>query len=561
MARLAAKKGPAAGKTFPLAKVTTLGRSLGVEIRLEDPIVSREHARLVRDASGSYTIKDLQSGNGTFVNDLRIESCKLREGDEIRLGDNVLVFHVGERPVAVAAAEKTMIHVSKSPADSTVVNTIDVDSGSTTIPVSERTTIEELTSANRRLQIVCDMFRAIGTDLNEDQLLEKILDTLFRVFPDTDRGFIILREPRTGTLTPAATKTVTKDTDDRLAISDTILQYVLDEKHAVLSKDAMQDGRFRGSQSIAELQVRSMMCAPLKHEDSIWGFITIDTQRVSTQYDEEGLTLLAGIANQASLSIANARLHAELVDRERIEQDLRHARDIQLSFLPQQVPDVKGYEFADWYTTAHEVGGDFYDFIQLPDGKLGIVLGDVSGKGITAALMMAKVTGHVRFLAAAGLPPSGLLSELNKLISASGTEVFVTVLFMVLDTDRHVLLIGSAGHLPPFIRRADGTVEAADCTTGFPIGITEESEFPECSLTIGTRDRVCAFTDGLTEAMNESKEPYGDDRLKEVLRDAPPAPAAIVEKIQGSVHEYVSGAEQSDDLTLVCFGPSNGEQS
>ena len=225
------------------------------------------------------------------------------------------------------------------------------------------------------------------------------------------------------------------------------------------------------------------------------------------------------------------------------------------------MPDVKGYDFSDWYTSAHEVGGDFYDFVRLPDGRLGIVVGDVSGKGITAALMMAKMTGHVRVNAAAGLPPGELLGALNKAISASATEVFVTVLFMVLDPERHTLQIGNAGHLPPLIRRADGTVESADRTSGFPIGITDEAEFPECSLRIEPQDRVCVFTDGLTEAMNEDKEVYGEDRFKEALRDAPLAPAAIVESIQKSVREYTGDAEQSDDLTLVCFGPSQNDES
>jgi len=555
MARLVATKGPAAGKSFPLADVVTLGRSLEVDIRLDDRTVSREHARLLMDPSGDYTIQDLQSGNGTFVNGSIVDRRKLSEGDEIRLGSNVLVFHgTPHPPAAVAAAEKTMIQIPES--DSTVVNTIDVDSGSASIPISDHTTIEELASANRRLQIVCEMFRSIGTDLNEEPLLDKILDTLFRVFPDTHRGFIILRDPRTGALTPGAKKTITENIDDRLAMSDAILQYVLNKRHAVLSRDAMHDGRFTGSQSIADLKVRSVMCAPLKHEDSILGFVAVDTQKVSRQYNEEGLALLAGIANQASLSIANARLHAELVGRERIEQDLRNARDIQHSFLPQQLPDVEGYEFADWYTSAHEVGGDFYDFIQLPDGKLGIVVGDVSGKGITAALMMAKMTGHVRFNAAAGLSPGQLLAALNKAISASATEVFVTVLFMVLDPVQHTLLIGNAGHLPPLVRRADGTVESLERTSGFPIGITEEAEFPECSVRIQPHDRVCAFTDGLTEAMNKDKEVYGEERFMEALRNASLAPAAMVEKIQKSVREYTGDAEQSDDLTLVCFGPS-----
>ena len=556
MARLVATKGAAAGTSFPVGKVATVGRSLEVDVRLEDPTVSRVHTRLTQDENGDYYVEDLQSGNGTFVNNVKADKWKLKEGDEIRLGNNVLVFHVEAHPAAGATGAKTMLDVTDERIGSTVLNSIAVEAGSSTITVSDQTTIEELAAANRRLQVVCEMFHAIGTDLNKDELLQKILDTLFRIFPDTHRGFIVLRDPATGELTPYAKKTISASIDDRLAISETILQYVFDKAHAVLSKDAMHDGRFTGSQSIAELQMHSVMCAPLKHEGNILGFISLDTQRVSEQYDEDGLALLAGIANQASLSIANARMHGELMARQRIEQDLQNARHIQHSFLPQKLPEVEGYEFADFYMAAYEVGGDFYDFIPMPGGKLGIVVGDVSGKGITAALMMAKMTGHVRVYAASGMPPSKLLAELNSTLLSAGTELFATVLFMVLDPDGHSLIMGSAGHQPPLIRRADGTVEVFECTTGFPVGLIDDGEFPEFPLQLQREDRALLSTDGLAEAMNEVKEPYGDARLLQTLKSAPLAPAAMVEHIRNSIGQYIGDAKQSDDLTLVCFGPS-----
>ena len=217
---------------------------------------------------------------------------------------------------------------------------------------------------------------------------------------------------------------------------------------------------------------------------------------------------------------------------------------------------MQGYEFADWYCSAQEVGGDFYDFVLLPDEKLGIAVGDVSGKGITAALMMAKMTGHVRFHAAAGLPVGEVLSEINRAIAASETEIFVTLLFLILDWKRHHLTMANAGHLPPVIRHASGTVETAECASGFPIGVTLDAEFPQTELEIRPEDRLCIFTDGIIEAMNEKQETYGSQKLEEVLRDCPLAPEAIVERIQQSVWQHMGAAKQSDDLTLVCFGPS-----
>jgi len=552
MARIVVTKGPAAGKSFNLGKVSTIGRSVQVDVRFDDLTVSREHARIIRTESNQYVLEDLRSGNGSFVNGSRVRSHRLREGDEVIIGNSVVIFKESDRPSTVAAADRTMLDVSDTSSTSAVINAIDVDTG--TPKVSDDTTLEQLTNATRRLQILCDMFRSVGTDLNEERLLEKILDTLFDVFPDTHRGFIILRDPETKKLVPRAVKTETGATSNRLAISESILQYVLEKKQAVLSTDAMHDGRFQSSQSIVDLEMRSVMCAPLIHEEEVLGFVSLDTRKVSRTYNEDGLSLLAGIAIQASLAIVNARMHSQLVSQERLEQDLRNAARIQHSFLPQEPPQVEGYEFADWYTTAHEVGGDFYDFIRLPDGRWGIVVGDVSGKGITAALMMAKMTAQTRLHAAAGLGPGALLSELNQSMMTSEPDLFVTMLMMVLDNEQHTLIVSNAGHLPPMVRREDGTVEAADCENSLPIGVTDDTEFPETTLDIAAGERICTFTDGVTEAMNEKGELYGFDRFKEAMAAAPPTPAGILETVQKSLADYTGGARQSDDLSLVCFG-------
>ncbi|GAF98892.1 unnamed protein product, partial [marine sediment metagenome] len=287
-------------------------------------------------------------------------------------------------------------------------------------------TIEELSSVNYRLRTLLEIFQSIGTALDEDELLERILDQLFDVFPESGRGFIILRDPDTGMLTPRAVKKAkpdVTDSEERLPISGTIIEYVLERKQAVLSADAMSDDRFPTSQSILDFEMRSVMCAPLMYEDEVLGFILLDTQRIASNYDEEGLTLLAGIANQAALSIANARLHSQLLKRERLEQDLRNARRIQNSFLPTEPPHVGDYEFVDWYGTALEVGGDFYDFIELPGGEVVVVVGDVSGKGITAALMMAQMASNVRFFAGARPQPAELLAKLNQVALSSATDM------------------------------------------------------------------------------------------------------------------------------------------
>ncbi|KPK64411.1 MAG: hypothetical protein AMK73_04670 [Planctomycetes bacterium SM23_32] len=438
---------------------------------------------------------------------------------------------------------------------------MDVEKERTASFVGADTTVEELSSVNFRLTTLLEIFQSIGMALDEDELLNKILDKLFEVFPETGRGFIILRDPDTGQLTPRAVKKAKPgegDQEERLQISGTIIEYVLEQKQAVLSADAMSDERFPTSQSILDFEMRSVMCAPLMYESEVLGFILLDTQQIAGNYDEEGLTLLANIANQAALSIANARLHAQLLRRERLEQDLRNARRIQNSFLPKEPPHVGGYEFVDWYGTALEVGGDFYDFIELPDDEVLVVVGDVSGKGITAALMMAQMASNVRFLAGVRPEPAALLSRLNQVALNSATDMFVTILVMFINCREHTVRLSNAGHCYPMLRRPNGDVKRIEGGNGFPIGITQDADFPETGFSIEPGSVICAFSDGIIEAMNEEGQLFGYKRLSRSMAEADGAPEDVVKNIQRAIREHAGGAAQSDDLTLVCIGRTNG---
>jgi serine phosphatase RsbU (regulator of sigma subunit)/pSer/pThr/pTyr-binding forkhead associated (FHA) protein len=556
MAYLVITNGDTAGATVPLLKVTCIGRGLDMEVRLDDLTVSKRHARIISNDRGEFIIEDLASSNGTYLNGKQVTTKKLREGDEIRIGNNVFKFFTGGKETPVIAADRTMLDIGDERTSTSVLSAVNVGLETTGARPGAETTIEGLTSDNYRLRTLLEIFQSIGTALDEDELLNKILDKLFEVFPETARGFIILRDPDTGQLTPRAAKMAKAGgpQDDRLQISGTILEYVLEKKEAVLTADAMTDKRFPTSQSILDFEMRSVMCAPLMYSNQVLGFILLDTQRIASNYDQEGLTLLAGIANQAALTIANARLHAQLLRRERLEQDLRNARRIQNSFLPQEPPQVDGYEFVDWYGTALEVGGDFYDFIQLPDSQVLVVVGDVSGKGITAALMMANMASNVRSFAGSSSQPAELLQKLNKFALRSETDMFVTILVMFLDYGSHTVRFSNAGHCYPLLRKADGRVERIEGGNGFPVGIAQEAEFPEAAMTIGPGEIVCAFSDGIVEAMDEQGQLFGYKQLSRTIAESSGSPGEVVKNIQKALREHTGSAAQSDDLTLVCFG-------
>jgi len=559
MAYLIVTSGERRGMKVPLKKVTCIGRGLDMDVRLDDLTVSKRHARVLSNDRGEYIIEDLASSNGTFLNGAPITTKKLKDKDEIRIGNNVFVFRTEPRePQPVGPPpERTMLDIGRESTTSTaVISSVDVVPDTANVVAGKQETVDELLRANYRLRTVLEIFESIGTALDEEELLKRILDKLFEVFPETSRGFIILRDPETGQLIPRASKMDKpgRPDADRLEISETILEYVLDNKQAVLSADARSDERFASSQSILDFNMRSMMCAPLTSDDEVLGFIWLDTQRIAGNYTEEGLTLLAGIANQAALTIANARLHAQLLKRERLEQDLRNARRIQNSFLPTEPPKVEGYEFVDWYGTALEVGGDFYDFIELPGNRVLVAVGDVSGKGITAALMMAKMASNLRFYASSLTEPNALLKQLNQVALTSATDMFVTMLVMFLDWKEHTIRMSNAGHCYPMRRRTDGTAERVEGGNGYPVGITQEAEFPETTISIEAGETLCIFSDGIIEAMDEEGELFGYKRLAAAMQESDGTPGDMVKCIQRAVRQHAGGAPQSDDLTLVCFG-------
>ncbi|MFW5922939.1 MAG: SpoIIE family protein phosphatase [Planctomycetota bacterium] len=555
MPELQVQTGPAAGRTLELSDGDTLGRDIGADLRLNDQAMSRRHAQFNRSSDGHYVVKDLDSHNGTFVNRRKIRKRQLRNGDEIQAGKTRFLYKDSSTTSAVALAEETRLDVHDEESTQ-VINSIAVDGLDASKSGSNEETKTQLEMTHRRLMILMRLLQSVNIGMDENLLLSQILDALFRAFPGTDRGSIILRDPENGELRLAAVKDRAKDPENRdVSISRTLLKHVLKKKKAVLSTDVRKDQRFKASETVKDLNLRSVMYAPLKHDGEVLGFVCLDTRRVNAGYDREALGVLAALANFITQSIVNVRMHEELVSQEKLKQDLRNAQRIQHSFLPQGTPDIAGYEFADWYTAAHKVGGDFYDFIRLPDGRWGITIGDVSGKGITAALLMAKLATDVRSAALSGASPAGLVREINQDLVSSGTERYVTLVYMVLDCDNCELEYVNAGHWPPILRRPEGTVEQLNQASGLPAGVRVPEKYHSHTLQVEPQDRICLYTDGVIDAMNNDHVPFGINRLTETIQSASPQTQAILEEVQHNLWDHMDGAEQHDDTTLVCFGP------
>jgi serine phosphatase RsbU (regulator of sigma subunit) len=302
------------------------------------------------------------------------------------------------------------------------------------------------------------------------------------------------------------------------------------------------------------------MCAPLvAHGGGSMGVIQIDTLDQRTPFHKEDLDVLASVAGQAAFAVENAQLHEAALRRQALERDLQLAHKVQQGFLPSRPPEVQGYQFFDFYEPANQVGGDYYDYIPLPGGRLGVIVADVSGKGIPAALLMAKLSAEVRYVLVGSEGPAEALTRLNNGFSTSWEDRFVTCALAIIDPQTHEVQIANAGHMAPYLRHLDQKVEAVgEEFTGVPLGVAEDFPYEQFSLSLAPGDGLALFTDGFSEAMNMDNDLYGLARLEEQLRREAEGVKQIGELILGDVKQFVGSRSQSDDMCLLCFGRNPG---
>ncbi|MEW6231279.1 MAG: GAF domain-containing SpoIIE family protein phosphatase [Chloroflexota bacterium] len=303
---------------------------------------------------------------------------------------------------------------------------------------------------------------------------------------------------------------------------------------------------------VGDTSVRSALYVPLVAGQNVIGAISIFSREPGS-YGEDHLRLLGNIANQVAIVLENARLYQETLEKERIANELRLAHDIQASLLPETCPEVPGWQIcADW-RSMWEVSGDFYDFIDLPGKSLGLLIADVSDKGVPAALFMALSRSLIRANVTAGLSPSEALARANRwVLKDTKSGQFVTLFYGILSLHSGELHYVLAGHNPPLVyRERTGQVEALE-GKGIALGIIEDVVLEERRVRLKPGDVLVLYTDGVTEAWNNWDECFGRERLTQVLRDHHSLAAGdLIQRINDAVAAFVSGAPQSDDATLV----------
>lgn len=530
-----------------------LGRHPDCDVVLDAASVSRQHALILRD-NGQYFIEDLHSRNGTFVNGRLIQGRHLLgDGDRLKICDLSLAFYSQQPSDRLPPLDPETSSLAMMMDDgavntsSTIVSKLEVGASNAGVRLTVNPEV--------KLRAMIEIAHNLGKAVSLDEVLAKLLDSLFKIFIQADRGFVILRSPD-GALIPKAVKHRRAGMEDQVRISRTIVNQVMKTQEAILSADAASDSRFDTSQSIADLRIRSMMCAPLvDSEGNSLGVIQVDTSDQRHRFQRDDLDVLASVASQAAIAVDNATLHENALKQQAVQRDLELAHKVQRGLLPAHPPQLSGYYFFDFYEPANQVGGDYYDYVELPGGRLAVVLGDVSGKGVSAALLMAKLSGEVRYCLASEPDPALALCRINASFSSSGwTDRFVTFVLALLDPNEHELTIVNAGHMAPLLRHSQGKVEPIGADeAGLPLGVDSDYQYECYKRKLAPGDFLTLFTDGISEAMNGAGDLYGIERLEAMLSTQAEV-SGLGRLILDDVKLFVGGRPQSDDMCLACFG-------
>ncbi|RLS57591.1 MAG: FHA domain-containing protein [Planctomycetota bacterium] len=539
-------------KTYELkAGDNFLGRLPDCDIQIDFNMVSRKHARVFA-VEEQFLIEDLGSGNGTFVNGQKIEKpMRLKSNDRIELGPVLFRYEGIDSP---SSSDSGLGEDSR-------FGQISIEGGDSSSTITGRVggnAFDMLdVKPSEKLKAVLEIIKSLAGTIDIDKILPKLLDTLFGIFPHADRGCVLLLDEKSNQMIPRAMKHRRADADDSVKLSRTILKTVIETKETILSADASSDSKFNASESISSLAIRSMMCAPLLGlNGDVLGVINIDTQNPLAQFRTEDAQILTAVAVPAALAYEGARLMQSYVEKQKQDNEMLIASNVQLALLPERMPDIEGYSFFAMYESAQAVGGDYYDVVQLPNGKIAVAFGDVAGKGVPASLIMSRLSTVVRsvteFLDDAGQA----IEKINGHMCARAVEGrFVTFVLIILDPIQHKMALVNAGHMSPIIRKPDGTLEEfSDDIVGVPLGVVDGYPYDVVMRDIGAGETFVIYTDGVSEAMNAAGDLYGVDALRKLITQESGDTQTLGTVIRSDVRRHANGRPQNDDITLMVFG-------
>jgi serine phosphatase RsbU (regulator of sigma subunit)/pSer/pThr/pTyr-binding forkhead associated (FHA) protein len=526
--------------TFPLDRERiTLGRSSANELSYPDDIgLSRQHLAL-SGRDGKWTVEDLGSKNGTLLNGVRIEKkMPFQPGDRVSAGHLTIEF-----AGASHAGQETVVFVDNteqfSKSATTVVASLDgvlgpqIDDPNKTTVMQGSPQMRALIRAGRELaghRPLAELFPLI-MDLSVEAVM-------------AGRGVLMTLDGDQLSVQAAR--------GEGFQISSTVRDRVLKEKASLLVRDAQLDQALKEHMSIVEGKVRSMIAVPLQTNDRVIGLIYVDSPNAVREFTREDLNLLTVMANVAAIRIEHARLN-EIEEAERaMAKDMQQAALIQQRLLGTP-PIVEGLDIAATTVPSRAVGGDYYDFIKYPDGRVAMMVGDVAGKGMPASLLMSSLQARVHVVFEEPDDLAKKLTRLNKSTCANCPDNrFITFFTCIADPKTGLVTYANAGHNPPLVVRAKGGFELIEGAGGMILGILPMSKYEEATITLDPGDILVLFSDGVTEEVDPNDQQFGEERLANMVAELRDRPAAeIVQEIHRAVHAFTQGAPAADDITVV----------
>ncbi|MEK6289320.1 MAG: SpoIIE family protein phosphatase [Acidobacteriota bacterium] len=544
----------------------TIGRSSRNDICISDPFASRLHAEIRRE-NDQVSLVDNGSANGTFVNGQRVTApLRLQPGDVVRIGETEIEYASSEQgmlsgatvylagPAAESLPADTITSPIPSRSTSDLISSIrsGAISGEARSSSAARTALKPELPSRDLLSIVSQVGIALLPRTSLEDTLKMTIDLVFQAIP-AERGFLFLKED--GELTCKIARGASEaalPTASQVQLSRSITNKVLSEGASVLTSDAMHDPRFQAQHSVVLSQIRSVMAVPLASGEEIFGMVYVDNP-FNNRFKEEDLKVLTTIASVASIKIENDRLLDERLEKRRMEEELKVASEIQMRLQPFAPPKIDGWDMTGVSFPCREIGGDYYDFIHRKrDSHLIVAVGDVSGKGTGAALLMSSLHAAVRAQSQTRATISEVMGEINQYIfENSPSNKFLTLFYGGLDPQNGTLTYSNGGHNAPMLVRTSGDVERLD-TGGLPIGMMQGVAYEEASIVFQPGDVLVIYSDGITESINERDEEFDEERLIEVVKNNLGRSASgIRDRIDEALSRFVGTTAPVDDMTLM----------
>ena len=519
--------------------------------------VSRRHAE-IRRANNAFHLVDLGSKNVTRLNGEHLgagDPHALQHGDHLRIGDFELEFVLPES--ARSNPEKTLpgpdtLYRLEQEASSLLTWIY----GTTSHPrhPSSPQAEETLQRAVEELIVLSELAFEIGASYDVREIADTIVRRALQAV-DAEQGVITLLDEQAPDVMQTLIR-VSHGEQPAFSLSEPLLRWMQHHK-TPLRLPAPQPLPFLQELSLPDV-VHTLLCIPLLVRSRLTGILAVYNRRGRASFSEADERLLAIIAAQSAQVIENARLHEKEKQLVRVKEELALAHKIQVNLLPKQAPAIAGYDIAGKSLPAETVGGDYFDFMPMQEHYLGFCVGDVSGKGLPAALLMANVQATLRGQAFCSRSVAACLEQSNKLLYQSAPKgAFVTLFCGLLDTARHQISYANAGHNRPLLLNAGGTLTTLS-TGGLVLGAAPTHAYTEDERALHPGDTLLLYSDGITEAMNEAREQFGEERLAATFERYRRKPAAVmVERIIRAVECHAGEAPQSDDMTVLVIKRSS----